>query len=142
MHRCACCHSECESLHRHHILPKVLGGVDNETNIVHCCEECHGKIHGRDMLHHRQLTIEGLRKAKERGVKLGGDRPSNQVRHDAIKALADKKAKEVKPMIKHYRNEGLSYRKIADSFNGAGITTARGGKWHASTVANYNRREI
>ena len=142
MHTCPCCHTEVDTLHKHHILPKVLGGVDAESNIINCCELCHGKIHGRDMVHHSVLTREGLRKAKARGVKLGGARPNNQARHDAVKALADAKAKEIKPMIEQCRNDGLSYRKIADKLNEANVPTAQGGKWYASTVLNYNTRGV
>lgn len=142
MYTCPCCHAEVSTLHKHHILPKVLGGVDDESNIVNCCEKCHGKIHGRDMLHHSALTREGLRKAKERGVLLGGARPNSQVRHDAVKALADAKAKEVKPTIEQFRNDGLTYSKIADKLNETNVPTARGGKWYASTVRRYYKREV
>ena len=142
MHTCPCCHTEVDTLHKHHILPKVLGGVDAESNIINCCEQCHGKIHGRDMMHHSYLTREGLRKARERGVKLGGARPNNQARHDAVKALADARAKEIKPMIEQYRNDGLSYRKIADKLNEANIPTAQDGKWYGTTVRNYNMRGV
>ena len=142
MHTCPCCHTEVDTLHRHHILPKVLGGVDAENNIINCCEQCHGKIHGRDMMHHSYLTREGLRKAKERGVKLGGARPEAYVRHEAVKAMADARAKKVKPMIEQYRNEGLSYRKIAFKLNEANIPTAQGGRWHHQTVMNYDMRGV
>jgi DNA invertase Pin-like site-specific DNA recombinase len=94
------------------------------------------------MLHHSALTREGLRKAKERGVLLGGARPNSQVRHDAVKALADAKAKEVKPTIEQFRNDGLTYSKIADKLNETNVPTARGGKWYASTVRRYYKREV
>ena len=140
LHKCPCCHNDCKSIHRHHILPKVLGGVDEESNIIQCCEVCHGKIHGRDMLDHRQLTIEGLRKAKANGVKLGGARPNSQRRHAAVKAKADKKADEMKLILEKHRSRGLSYRKIAEELNNSGVPTERNSKWYASTVRNYYKR--
>lgn len=142
LHKCACCHKECESLHRHHVLPKVLGGVDEDSNIVKCCEECHGKIHDRDMLNHRKLTIEGLRKAKERGVKLGGNNPNCKARNEKVKELADIKAKQVKPVLEEYRKQGLSYIKIAENLNKLNVPTERGGKWYGSTVRNYYTRVV
>jgi 5-methylcytosine-specific restriction endonuclease McrA len=30
---------------QHHILPKSLGGSDDESNLVWICHECHTKIH-------------------------------------------------------------------------------------------------
>ena len=137
---CPCCNAEVESVHKHHIVPKVLGGLDIPTNIVECCESCHGKIHGRDMTNHRELTIEGLRKAKARGVQLGGARPGNEARHAAVKAVADGHADRVRSVIQSYRNNGASYRSIAAHLNQLEIATARGGEWFASTVRNYDLR--
>ena len=137
---CPCCRAEVDSVHKHHIVPKVLGGLDIPTNIVECCEECHGKIHGRDMTNHKALTIEGLRKAKARGVLLGGARPEAEVRHAAVKEVADGHANRVRSVIKSYRSNGSSYRDIASHLNQLEIATARGGRWFASTVRNYDLR--
>ena len=140
MHICSCCHTEVYILHRHHILPKVLGGVDAESNIIKCCEECHGKIHGRNMLNHRELTLKGLRQAKARGVKLGGARPEAEARHAAVKREADQNALRVSKIILQSREGGQTYRAIADHLNQLNVATARGGKWHSSTVKNYHLR--
>ena len=137
---CPCCLAEVESVHKHHIVPRVLGGLDIPTNIIECCELCHGKIHGRDMTNHRALTIEGLRKAKARGVQLGGARPGAEVRHAAVKAVADGHADRVRSVINYYRNNGSSYNDIASHLNKLEIATARGGKWFGTTVRNYYLR--
>lgn len=85
-------------------------------------------------------TKAALKEAKARGVKLGGTRPNNQARHEAVKAQADSRAKNVSQVIKDYRNTGKSYRYIAEQLNHLAVDTASGGKWYASTVRNYDLR--
>ena len=85
-------------------------------------------------------TKAALKEAKERGVKLGGARPNNQARHDAVKALADQMALSVSQLIKDHRSSGKSYRYIAEQLNQLSVDTAKGGSWYASTVRNYHNR--
>jgi hypothetical protein len=42
--RCAACNSS-ESLHQHHLIPKALGGSEEDTNLITLCYRCHDKIH-------------------------------------------------------------------------------------------------
>lgn len=52
----------------HHVIPRVRGG----TKTIPLCVECHCKVHDlKNRPDHKKLVIEGLKKAKERGVKLG-----------------------------------------------------------------------
>lgn len=85
-------------------------------------------------------TKAALQEAKSRGVKLGGARPNSQARHDAVKALADQTALKVSKLIKDHRLSGRSYRYIAEQLNNLDVATAKGGRWFASTVRNYDLR--
>lgn len=87
-------------------------------------------------------TKAALQEAKARGVKLGGSRPNNQARHDAVKGLADQMALKVSQLIKDNRKMGRSYRFIAGHLNELKVATAKGGKWYASTVRNYDLRSL
>ena len=55
----------------HHVVPKSKGGIKT----LPLCAKCHGLVHGRDFLKHRQLQREGIERAKKlkkyRGRKLG-----------------------------------------------------------------------
>ena len=52
------------------------------------------------------------------------------------KAKARDHAANVLPVIEQIRAGGVSLRQIAAELNARGIKTARGGKWHATTVRN------
>ena len=60
---------------------------------------------------------------------------------EAQRAVADQFAANVLPMIENNRATGAtSYDGIARRSNARGIRTARGGRWHATTVRNLVSR--
>jgi DNA invertase Pin-like site-specific DNA recombinase len=84
-------------------------------------------------------TKAALQAAKARGTKLGGARPNQQARHDAVKALALENANRVAPIIMDQIHGGKTYLYIAGQLNGLSVPTARGGLWYAGTVRNYHK---
>jgi len=91
-----------------------------------------------------ERTKAALAAAKARGVRLGwsnSERASEQ-RQAAKKGAAVNRAhalthaENVLPVIEQIRAGGASLRQIADELNTRGVKTARGGKWHATTVRN------
>lgn len=88
--------------HKHHVIPKVLGG----TRTVPLCESCHSKVHGANLTL-VGLQKEGVRRAIERfkmeGKRWGGGgwNKLNEDHYDEIKQL---------------RLDGLSLRNIAQRF--------------------------
>ena len=87
-----------------------------------------------------ERTKAALQAAKERGVKLGGNRPQAEARHKAVRAMADKNALRFSKFIKDHREGGKTYQYIADQMNTLSIPTANRAKWYASTVRNYHLR--
>ena len=87
---CINCGKQAE--HKHHVVPRSLGGND-ESNCVWLCDECHGLIHkinySKNGLSHSQLTKMGLEKARAKGVHLGG------VKGKKIHSPKEEPAKEV-----------------------------------------------
>lgn len=86
-------------------------------------------------------TKAALAAAKARGVKLGtpsnlSNRKLGSVRGNEKKsAQADRRAKELKPVIAAIQTEGsTSLRAIAAEMNARSILTARGGQWSAMQV--------
>ena len=84
-------------------------------------------------------TKAALAAAKARGVKLGGPKLAEARRSGAasIKALADRHAANVLPIIREIQRTGAtSLHQIADALNARGISTPRGGQWYAKSVSN------
>lgn len=74
-----CCF-ECgggEPLHKHHVIPRILGG----KSTVILCESCHGLVHNLNFRNHGNVIKMGLRRATKNGKKLG--RPVGKVYTDA-----------------------------------------------------------
>jgi DNA invertase Pin-like site-specific DNA recombinase len=88
-------------------------------------------------------TRAALKAAKARGVKLGGPKlaKARKTAIAAIEANADRHAANVLPIIREIQRAGArTLRAIAHALNARGVTTARGGQWHAMTVRNVLAR--
>ncbi|MFY9956701.1 recombinase family protein [Bradyrhizobium sp.] len=90
-------------------------------------------------------TRQALAAAKARGVTLGSPKLS-KARESAvasIKANADQYAANILPIIREAQKAGATtLRAVADALNARGISTARGGNWHAMSVKNVLDRPV
>jgi hypothetical protein len=93
-----------ETWSHHHILPMGLGGLNEPSNIIALCSECHSKIHGRDFTSSSKLIKEGIAKARELGKQIGR------------LPIADSALKEKVAVM---REAGLSTREISKELGGA-----------------------
>jgi hypothetical protein len=133
------------NLEHHHVLPRVLGGNDEEENMLTCCSLCHGKLHDlKRKYNHGELTKLGLQKARERGVKLGGTRRNmteeirskgREASRKTLKVQRVERWSKVLPLINKLQTEGLSLRSIAKELTNLEVPTARGGEWSATMVS-------
>lgn len=90
-----------------------------------------------------QRTKTALKAAKSRGVKLGNRTNLAEAQAkgtDSIRQAASDFAAKVWPIIRAYKADGLSLRKIAEQLNDQGVATARGGQWQAAQVSAIVRR--
>lgn len=95
-------------------------------------------------------TREALSAAKARGQRLGNPNGAaafkragkgNAAALEAVTANATARAAEMGPTVERLRSAGVvSLGGIAAALNDDGILTARGGRWHASSVRNLLAR--
>ncbi|MGK6323461.1 recombinase family protein [Sphingomonas sp. DT-51] len=91
-------------------------------------------------------TKEALTAAKARGQRLGNPNGAAAFRRaakgntaalDAVRAGASDRAESLRGTVEALKADGVtSMGGIAAALNSQGIVTARGGKWHASSVRN------
>ena len=80
-------------------------------------------------------TKQALAPLKGTG-KLGGNRGNIDKANEAARALADSHAAKVIDTVLPLKEAGRTLQQIADTLNKSGVKTARGGKWHPTTVKN------
>jgi len=95
-------------------------------------------------------TREALQSAKARGQRLGNPNGAaallragkgNDGAVDAVKANATARAEQMRPIVDDMRQRGIaSLGGLSAALNEGGFVTARGGKWHASSVRNLLAR--
>jgi DNA invertase Pin-like site-specific DNA recombinase len=95
-------------------------------------------------------TSEALQAAKNRGQRLGNPNGAaalqraargNSASLDAIRTSATIRAEQMRPVIEELRQHGVtSLEKLARTLNEGSFITARGGRWHASSVSNLLKR--
>jgi DNA invertase Pin-like site-specific DNA recombinase len=91
-----------------------------------------------------ERTRAALARKKAQGALLGNrtNLPQAQAKSVAVnRANADSFAANVLPVVEQIRQTGVTNpRAIAGALNARGVRTARGGRWHDSTVRNLLAR--
>jgi hypothetical protein len=139
---CVACGST-DDLQHHHLITRLENGSDDETNLITLCNGCHAKLHERrlnSIYKHRQSTIAGLAAAKARGVTLGNPNLAEAQSKAAViaQAEANRFATSMRSILDSLGD--ISANAMARELNARHVTTARGGKWSASTVLRVQRR--
>ena len=87
-------------------------------------------------------TKAALASVKAKGTLLGGARPNQNARHQAMRKQTDaytkKLIKFIEPMVKSKQ----SYHAIARALTENNVQTRSGGNWYAATVRNYYQRAL
>lgn len=80
-----------------------------------------------------------MKELKEKGVKLGSPdlTGARAVAAATVREQAKQRRSEILPIIKEIQKDGnRTYQEIANQLNKRNVPTARGGKWHATSVRN------
>lgn len=130
---CVACGSK-ENLTQHHLVPRSIGGSDEDSNLLTLCGTCHAKAHQvKADWRHSELTRKAMQRKKTKGEYIGGHAPygfdladGELVRNDA--------EQNVTAQAKQHHVAGLSLRKIAAELDRQGIKTRKGSTFAAPQI--------
>ena len=81
-----------------------------------------------------QRTKAALAAAKARRTRLGNPRPDMAAARAVASSNAIRFRAAIRPQIQALQAEGRSLRGIAAELNAKGVSTPRGGFWHAASI--------
>lgn len=97
---------------QHHVVPRSVGGLAT----VHLCNTCHGLAHGMHRADIRELTRQGLQRARAAGKVLG--RPSaltEEQQTEVLRKLAE--GATVYALAQEFNVDRRSIRRVRDNAN-------------------------
>ena len=145
---CAVCRCT-ENLTHHHWKPRVMGGGDEEENMLTLCWMHHCEIHGNlqgyvEGISLVELSRLGKEKVKHQKVEenLGcKGSPENLVKiNKDRKERAKKFSEKIVNLILKYKEDGKSHRQICKMLNNDGYCTRTGEKFfpvHITRIIKY-----
>lgn len=85
---CVACNQN-NSLVHHHLMPRSIGGTDDETNLITLCRDCHSRIHNRkqDWADSTTLIKKGIESRRLAGFKIGRPAKLNEIDIDKMKSM-------------------------------------------------------
>ena len=132
--RCAACGAT-ENLCFHHLVPRLVGGGDEETNLITLCNLCHAKIHGVDAdWHLGKLTSRAMRHMREKGQYTGGNAPYGYTL-EAGALVADPFEQDVIAQARELRASGLALLKVSAALTQRGIKARSGRPFAAQQIS-------
>jgi len=133
---CVAC-GNTENLHQHHLVPRSVGGSDDESNLITLCNSCHGKIHGiTKEWNLTKLTKEALWRKKAKGERTGSIPYGFNVADDGIKLIKNAHEQEAIDYCIEAKKDGYSLREIADLLIEQGFKNRVGNAFNAKTIKN------
>lgn len=118
---CCACRSK-KNIHHHHLVPKSLGGTDDEKNILSLCNICHSKIHRRGKeFAVSALISKALQEKKGQGFVVGGLPFGYKIGKSGKRVQCSEQYPILKKILA-YRDMGHGARKIEKLLNGKGPT--------------------
>ena len=127
---CVAC-GQSENLNHHHLVPRSIGGSDDDSNLITLCGSCHAKAHQvKADWRHSELTSKALQAKKARNESTGYVAYGYQLSSDGVHVKEYPEEQATLYRIESLRQSGMSLRKVADELNQLGIFKRGGEKWN------------
>jgi hypothetical protein len=122
---CVACGSK-ENLTQHHLVPRSIGGSDEDSNLLTFCGSCHAKAHQvKADWRHSELTRKAMQIKQAKGEYIGGHAPYG-FDLAAGELVRNEVEQDVIAQTKQHHMAGLSLRKIAAELDRQGTKTRKG----------------
>ncbi len=137
--QCAACGAT-DNLQYHHLIPRSLGGSDEETNLITLCGACHAKAHGvRADWRSSELARHALAKKKARGERIGAVPYGYTLAADSVTLEPNDAEQAVmtearKLKTAGHKAAGLSLRKVAAELARCGLYARNGAQFEATQI--------
>ena len=130
---CVAC-GQSDNLNQHHLVPRSIGGGDDETNLLTLCGSCHAKAHSvQAEWRHSELTRKAIRHKQSQGEYIGGHTPYG---FDLVNGelIPDRSKQIVIQQAKRLRESGLSLNAVAKELAKFGILSNNNKVFEATQI--------
>jgi len=143
---CVAC-GQSDNLNQHHLVPRSIGGGDDETNLLTLCGSCHAKAHSvQAEWRNSELTRKALGEKKARGERMGKIPYGFQVDDDGIHVVPCDTEQAILRKIAGVKNVGCSLQRIANTLNNQSMFNRQGNPWNPvllhTICKNINQRLV
>ena len=123
---CVACGSK-EHLTQHHLVPRSIGGSDEDSNLITLCGSCHAKSHGHNAAWRTsELTRKALQFKKAQGERVGAIPYGHDLADDGVRLLDNIEEQAAIAQARELKASGLSLRKIAAELQRRGFVSRAG----------------
>ena len=123
---CVACGSK-EHLTQHHLVPRSIGGSDEDSNLITLCGSCHAKAHGHNAAWRTsELTRKALQFKKAQGERVGAIPYGYGLADDGVRLQDNIEEQAVIRQARELKASGLSLRKIAIELQRRGFVSRAG----------------
>ena len=130
---CVAC-GQSGNLNQHHLVPRSIGGSDDDSNLITLCGSCHAKAHQvKADWRHSELTRKTLKEKKARGERMG-KLPYGFTVDDGVHVAPCAGEQSILVRIVNLKAEGFSVRAIAKTLNNEGFLNRQGNPWNNDSI--------
>ncbi len=131
---CVACGST-EHLTQHHLVPRSMGGNDEDSNLLTLCGSCHAKAHQvKADWRHSELTRKALQFKKAQGERVGAIPYGHDLADDGVRLLDNAEEQAVIQQARELKVGGASLRKIATELEDRGHYARNGARFQPAQV--------
>jgi hypothetical protein len=117
-----------DNLNQHHLIPRSLGGSDEESNLLTLCGPCHAKVHQVSAdWRHSELIRKAINAKRSRNEFTGTANFGYCIASDNKTLIEDANEQKIIAIIYKCREGDMSLRAIVSRLNEQG-TKSRSGK--------------